>query len=360
MAGRIARPSLLSGTALRRSPLPALSLGVSRRWLSTVSSDSHSYSSVTPTQLSEVRQWVGRVNTATKHGTDPKAGWHFVADELVTLEPLRRLIATLCIRDQPIPQEVRRAAAQLKAAAEESRRRAPGTAGHLQRLAEQLERKSMTELMFDELSGGSWTARTSAIIMRRQESAWEVAVRRIPIAGFCPTAHWLYCQMVAPERYLSADGYDSAFDPPAPWHKRMWAGGTIEWLRPIFAADRIRAETRIKSAELKDSAASPGAPLVFVTVEHVIDRVNASTGDMQFYGFDTTMAGPGACVREEQIYAFRVDNLPADSARKPFAGALSAEPYTWTPNDITLQRFSSVTFNVRHSQPVPFALPSIY
>ena len=68
-----------------------------------------------------------------------------------------------------------------------------------------------------------------------------------------------------PEKFLRWDGTDVDFSPPKPFTRRMWAGGRMEWKRPLHVGDRAEAVSTIASVERKGfGAGETGAPMMFV------------------------------------------------------------------------------------------------
>jgi 3-methylfumaryl-CoA hydratase len=81
--------------------------------------------------------------------------------------------------------------------------------------------------------------------------------------------HWLYFLETAPASELAHDGHPKrgGFLPPVTLPRRMWAGGRLEFLRPIKVGDRMSRESEILSVEPKSGKSGN---LVFVTVRHTV------------------------------------------------------------------------------------------
>src|SRR4051812_45096222 len=93
----------------------------------------------------------------------------------------------------------------------------------------------------------------------------------LPAAGteVPPLWHWLYFTPIAKQSEIAADGHPKrgGFLPPVPLPRRMWAGGRLEFLKPLRVGDAITRTSRI--ADVKSRSGRSGS-LVFVTVEHEI------------------------------------------------------------------------------------------
>jgi 3-methylfumaryl-CoA hydratase len=84
-----------------------------------------------------------------------------------------------------------------------------------------------------------------------------------------PGWHWLYFLEAAPASELGPDGHPKrgGFLPPVALPRRMWAGGRIEFRRPLRVGEAIRRESTIQSIAPKQGRSGS---LVFVTVRHSI------------------------------------------------------------------------------------------
>lgn len=139
--------------------------------------------------------------------------------------------------------------------------------------------------------------------------------------------HWLFFLEAKPASELGVDGHPKrgGFLPPVPLPRRMWAGGKIEFLRPLAVGDAVTRESEIVSVEPK--AGSTGS-LVFVTVRHTVQA-----------------AGAPAIVEEHNIVyreaAKKGDPLPP---AKP-APAEAAWRRRVMPDAVLLFRYSALTYN---------------
>ncbi len=145
--------------------------------------------------------------------------------------------------------------------------------------------------------------------------------------AIAPLRHWLYFLPLAPTRELGPDGHPrrGGFVPPVPLPRRMWAGGRLEFRRPIRVGDAMERTSRIASVETKQGKSGV---LVFVLVRHEI-----------------VAAGELAIVEEHDIVyreAPRAGDAPP--AKKP-APADAQWRRDVVPSDVLLFRYSALTFN---------------
>jgi 3-methylfumaryl-CoA hydratase len=157
-----------------------------------------------------------------------------------------------------------------------------------------------------------------------------------PGAALPPGWHWLYFLPTPPASALAPDGTEGHgtaeqsvegrgdFLPPVALPRRMWAGGSFTFHRPVQLGERL---TRVST--IRDVVAKTGrqGALVFVTLAHDI------AGDA------------GVAVSEEQTIVYRPPAAPG--AALPAAPKM-ADP-AWRrhiePDPILLFRFSALTFN---------------
>jgi 3-methylfumaryl-CoA hydratase len=141
-----------------------------------------------------------------------------------------------------------------------------------------------------------------------------------------PAWHWLYFLAMPAQAELGPDGVEARgeFLPPVALPRRMWAGGTFAFHRPIRLGERLSRLSTIRSIERKTG--KQGA-LVFVTLGHEI------SGE----------AGPA--VTEEHVIVYRPAARPGET---PPPAEAPADP-VWRrivpPDPVLLFRFSALTFN---------------
>ncbi|MET3823550.1 3-methylfumaryl-CoA hydratase [Burkholderia sp. PvR073] len=145
-----------------------------------------------------------------------------------------------------------------------------------------------------------------------------------------PLWHWLYFLPGERQSNIGVDGHPQrgGFLPPVTLPRRMWAGGRLQFLRPLAVDASVQRRSTIRSVQSKSGRSGE---LVFVTVQHEI-------GDAD-----------GVAIREEQDIVYRNAPPPAAAgapASQP-APAPTDEQYSRvvTPDPVLLMRFSALTFN---------------
>lgn len=142
-----------------------------------------------------------------------------------------------------------------------------------------------------------------------------------------PGWHWLYFLEAKATAELGRDGHPmrGGFLPPVPLPRRMWAGGRIEFVRPLEIGQDITRESEILSVEPKTGRSGT---LVFVTVRHTVHA-----------------SGQTAIVEEQDIVyreaAQKGDSLPPGKAA-PTGAQWQREVRADT---VMLFRYSALTFN---------------
>ncbi len=140
--------------------------------------------------------------------------------------------------------------------------------------------------------------------------------------------HWmLFQEWVTPDR-LGPDGHPrrGGFLPPVhDLPRRMWAGGRVRVLGPLYAGDAVQRRSTILSVKEKQGGSGR---LVFVTVSHAIE-------------------GPrGPAIAEEQDIVYRGAEGAAAKPAEPAAPApLGARRGTVRPDPVLLFRYSALTGN---------------
>lgn len=142
-----------------------------------------------------------------------------------------------------------------------------------------------------------------------------------------PLWHWLYFLPGERQSNIGLDGHPrrGGFLPPITLPRRMWAGGRLQFIRPLTLGAPIRRVSTIKSVKSKSGRSGE---LVFVTiVHHVSDAL-------------------GISVREEQDIVYR-DAPAAGSPAPPPVEAPADEQFSRTvwPDPVLLMRYSALTFN---------------
>jgi 3-methylfumaryl-CoA hydratase len=150
-----------------------------------------------------------------------------------------------------------------------------------------------------------------------------------------PGGHWLYFRPAARQSEIGPDGHPrrGGFLPPVPLPRRMWAGGRIEFRRPLRIGVTATRVSRVAEVALKKGKSGS---LVFVRVDHEISDPD------------------GLALREEHDIVYR-DIAPIGRAPTP---AQAPEYAVWrraiAPDPVMLFRYSALTFNghrIHYDQP---------
>jgi 3-methylfumaryl-CoA hydratase len=136
-----------------------------------------------------------------------------------------------------------------------------------------------------------------------------------------PLWHWLYFTPVA--RELGPDGHPihGGFLPPVNLPRRMWAGGNVEFHRPLQVGDQVTRESRIADISVKEGHSGP---LVFLTITHAIETTR------------------GLAIREVQNIVYCSVRQPSAPTRAPLSHTFAREI---APDPVLLFRYSALTFN---------------
>lgn len=146
-------------------------------------------------------------------------------------------------------------------------------------------------------------------------------------ANLPPLWHWLYFTPLARQSELGSDGHAKrgGFLPPVPLPRRMWAGGRLEFRRPLKIGEAITRVSRVEDVSIKEGRSGS---LVFVTVSHELSDA------------------AGVVIEEEHDIVYRDNPQPGAPAQKPQA-APAGETFSRriVPDPVLLFRFSALTFN---------------
>ena len=139
-----------------------------------------------------------------------------------------------------------------------------------------------------------------------------------------PGGHWLYFLPRTRASELAADGHAErgGFLPPVPLPRRMWAGGRLEFLKPLRVGDRIRRISEVSDVTVKEGRSGP---LVFVRVRHEISGPD----------------GP-ALIEDHDIVYRGEENAPARPRPAPGEAVWRR---TIRPDPVMLFRYSALIFN---------------
>ena len=142
-----------------------------------------------------------------------------------------------------------------------------------------------------------------------------------------PLGHWLYFLPCDPQSAIGDDGHAKrgGFLPPVPLPRRMWAGGRLEFLRPLRVGEAVQRTSRI--ADITRKQGRLGA-LVFVQVRHEIADA------------------AGVALTEEHDIVYRGLPSPGEAPAAPRA-ARGDEQFSRDidADAVLLFRYSALTFN---------------
>ncbi len=173
---------------------------------------------------------------------------------------------------------------------------------------------------------------TVDVVLARPLAALEATLdRATPVPGegdpIPPLRHWLFFLPVVAHSGLGTDGHPlrGGFLPPVPLSRRMFAGGRVEFHRPLRVGDRATRTGTVVDVSEKEGRSGP---LVIVTVRYEI-----ATTD-------------GVAIVEEQDLVYR-DVTTGGPSVTDDDGAVPDAPWahTVTPDEVMLFRFSALTFN---------------
>ncbi|CEJ83797.1 hypothetical protein VHEMI03261 [[Torrubiella] hemipterigena] len=157
-----------------------------------------------------------------------------------------------------------------------------------------------------------------------------------------PGYHLVYFTPNGLESELGPDGTDKTFNAPAPFSRRMWAGGKMSWQKEIGGPGLLRVgdvaeeRTRLKSAIPKKSKS--GAEMVLVEVEKEVwgPRGLAMIDQRSWIFRPEVDASAGEKNTEKKM---RGPTSIADIQGPEF----KERQFRWSP--VALFRFSALTFN---------------
>ncbi|GKT50670.1 mesaconyl-C(4)-CoA hydratase [Colletotrichum spaethianum] len=188
--------------------------------------------------------------------------------------------------------------------------------------------------------------RLSLTLNRKQLHPGQDVSIDAPVQGtpLPPGYHLVYFTPAGVESELGMDGTDKTFNAPAPFTRRMWAGGKMQFLEgtSLKVGEEVEERTRLKAATPKKSRS--GDEMVLVDVEK------------EFWGHD------GLVVKDQRSWIFRPEVNVSQAAKT--APPRSDRPLAFGPSTITdlkgadgsavrhlrwspvgLFRFSALTFN---------------
>ena len=141
-----------------------------------------------------------------------------------------------------------------------------------------------------------------------------------------PAWQWLYFHDIVRASELGDEGHPQLgiTMPPVPLPRRMWAGGRLDFARPMRLGSRVQRTSTISSIKPKEGKTGP---LYFVTVEH----------DFQSEGLHTLL--------EQQTIVYREMSSTAEVPAATPAPTGAGFSTNWQLDSTALFRYSALTFN---------------
>ncbi|KAI0306445.1 hypothetical protein B0F90DRAFT_1622992 [Multifurca ochricompacta] len=142
--------------------------------------------------------------------------------------------------------------------------------------------------------------------------------------------HLTFFHPRTPEIFLRPDGTDADFCPPEPFVQRMWAGGRIEWRKPLVIGEKATAHMSVRSVDKKGFS----GPVPMVFVKQGIEITNEGEED--------------SAILEERTHVYLALGTKQNRFREVHGLPPPDFSFKFTPSPITLFRFSALTFNGHH------------
>ncbi|CAK7202663.1 hypothetical protein SEUCBS139899_005389 [Sporothrix eucalyptigena] len=158
-----------------------------------------------------------------------------------------------------------------------------------------------------------------------------------------PGYHLVYFTPGGVEADLGPDGTDRSFNAPAPFSRRMWAGGAMEWKsgEALKVGDEVEERTRLISATPKTSK-STGAGMVLVEVEKELwSPRGLAVVDRRSWIFRPAITE--ADLREAKPPPFQSSSDTVSTVSDTQGSDGLIRHFNWSP--VGLFRFSALTFN---------------
>ena len=143
-----------------------------------------------------------------------------------------------------------------------------------------------------------------------------------------PTIHWCLARPSVTGDQIGEDGHPirGLFLPPIPLKRRMWAGSTLEFVRPLRIGDQVQCVSRLTDIQFKTG---DSGRLAFVTFTHEV------------------LDGEGVALTETQdIVHLDPPVVPKEAQPRPASSYPSFTRSKRQKSDtVMLFRYSAITFN---------------
>ncbi|KAK4171148.1 hypothetical protein QBC36DRAFT_102870 [Triangularia setosa] len=186
---------------------------------------------------------------------------------------------------------------------------------------------------------GNQLQKLSLTLGRRTELSTEEPPDGTPLPyGY----HLVYFTPSQFESFLGADGSDTTFNSPAPFTRRMWAGGEMEWNPdiPLKIGDRVEETTEILDAKAKKSR--DGSEMILVDVEkRFVAPQGLALTDRRSWIFRQPLAAPPPA-SSSPIGTILPTKSHIEDVSSPETEFITRR-LVWSP--VALFQFSALTFN---------------
>ncbi|KAM0467700.1 hypothetical protein ACHAP7_011667 [Fusarium lateritium] len=156
-----------------------------------------------------------------------------------------------------------------------------------------------------------------------------------------PGYHLVYFTPNGTEIDLGSDGTDRSFNAPAPFTRRIWAGGRVKWTKghPLRVGEEVEERTALLTAEPKKSR--DGAEMIVITVQKEFwGTQGLSLVDERSWIFRTELPEPSQNTSVPTMLITEPTNV---QTIEPSSNGFPERQMKWSP--ISLFRFSALTFN---------------
>ncbi|KAJ4159225.1 uncharacterized protein LMH87_008133 [Akanthomyces muscarius] len=234
-----------------------------------------------------------------------------------------------------------RASAQWARKFSTSARRQQGTAQDAAaRLLDSFANKTVSRR---QLIDGNQLQKLSLTLGRTSIGAHNVAERAPPVGTPVPPGHHLvYFTPDGVEADLGPDGSDRTYNAAAPFSRRMWAGGRMQWPSDgasIRVGDEVEERTTLLSATAKKSR-SAGEMVLVEVVKELEGPRGVAIVDKRSWVFRPEVDPSNAAAPEPPRRTKQGPTLIEDVASQ---SGFAARSFCWSP--VGLFRFSALTFN---------------
>ncbi|OAR01462.1 hypothetical protein LLEC1_05504 [Akanthomyces lecanii] len=194
-----------------------------------------------------------------------------------------------------------------------------------------------------QLIDGNQLQKLSLTLGRTSIGAHNVAERAPPVGTLVPPGHHLvYFTPDGVEADLGPDGSDRTYNAAAPFSRRMWAGGRMQWPSDgasIRVGDEVEERTTLLSATAKKSR-SAGEMVLVEVIKELEGPRGVAIVDKRSWVFRPEVDPSNAAAPEPPRQTRQGPTLIEDVANQ---SKFAVRNFCWSP--VGLFRFSALTFN---------------